>query len=1021
MAITADAQTREHYLRPEVKEIITKFALPGEGAWRALNGDFWRWYSHFNEGRLLNATRDYEGLTSTYRTLYQTLNVFDPSLWMVGHPAEEISNDCPLGTLAETEAYTLGTDIDAGHGCNIEDPEVTHAVEAAAQFLVDYLRDQGVHASVWILFSGGGIYVEIHHAICKPNTVEGREEFFEMATDAYNSLIGHISEKFFEVHPEYIGKVKYDALNNAKRVFKCVLSIHKKKPYAVTPLNRDAIKIDFERARVPLSLEMIEEAGVWYSTYDPAEREPLLRLLDKFKPTEEEKKRSEHHSKEIWVSGTKTDQKDFPPCIRHILDTANHGEGKTRFTAVLSAYLHQAGWSQDEAWRLVQLVSDRNGLDNADHIFESIFGRISCPSCQTIQNDGAGYPHLGLRGLGVCVPDEKCDTSPRDYGIAFFMDAWCRTAQSAREAAMRLEEEKRRNSPPEAAAGVQVKTNEISQEEFDNFKLPEGPKFSINLPADHFITRFMGYGTAISDAYRVYWFMSALFILSVIADKKIKFVTKMDTFYANLWVYILGDSSLARKSTAVKKANAMLLAVLGAKFANACVPNTFSPEAFIEHMSNYQHAPWIRDEAAGVLSIMQKDYMRGFKDDLMQLFDCSPITRMLRTSREKGKQTRFNVDDPYLNLYFASTGAALGFNLNLIDKETGFLVRFVFAYPQGEKEGEYMPLDQGEAYHSELEEICISQLSTLAAQIDVIPSCIGMTHSPVARLYYNTWQELRDKEAARLKDGYSSQIFSRLNPTVIKFAMLFEMGSTDFDPTRPIREEYFVEACRLVDEYFMPTARAVYDIIGTANKDNQIEKIVLYLSRHGGKATRKEIMRDVKIKSKEVTEYLLTMEECEMIETKSVYNEVTKRNTSYVFLNAQRVENVGKVVKVDRVEKVDNEIITVKEPITVPTISTFSTLATLPTFHVNGLDFKGVGKKEAAPSPAHKEAKPEKERFKANVQSRNRNTCMLCGEHFDIPLQMGCSGGYMCAKCHREGPPSEPAKADSQTKIEAQS
>lgn len=471
----------------------------------------------------------------------------------------------------------------------------------------------------------------------------------------------------------------------------------------------------------------------------------------------------------------------------------------------------------------------------------------------------------------------------------------------------------------------------MSQEEFDNFKLPSGPKFSINLPADHFITRFIGYGTAISDAYKVYWFMSAIFMLGVIADKKLMFKTRMAIFYMNIWIYILGDSSLARKTTAIQKAYDMLKAVMGDRFVNACVPNTFSPEAFTEHMSDYQHAPWIRDEAAGVLSIMQKDYMRGFKDDLMQLFDCHPITRMLRT-KKSGEKSRFNVDDPYLNLFFASTGAALGYNLDLIDKETGFLARFVFAYPQDEKEN-YMPLDKGAAIHSELEEICISQLSTINALIAAIPGCIDMCHSEDARLYYNKWQETREKEAAALKDGYSSQIFSRLNPTVMKLAMAFEMGSTDFDPTSPIREEYFREACRLVDTYFMPTTRAVYDLIGTANKENQIEKIVLYLTRHGGKATRKEIMRDVKIKSKEMTEYLLTMQECEMIEIKNVWKPETKRNTSYVFLKTHKVANVGKVVEVGKVEKVEEQINeeTLKEKITVPTSSTFSTLATHPT------------------------------------------------------------------------------------------
>ena len=422
MAATARDLTIEHYRRPEVREIISKFALPGEGAWRSLNGDFHAWYRYSKEGglaRLINAKEDYDEVTNAYRTLYQTLNVFDPSLWMVARPKDEITSDNPLGTPADTIAYTLGTDIDKGHSCDIENLETKQAVEAAAQFLVDYLKEHGIHESVWVLFSGGGIYVEIHHEICKLNTIEGRSEFFEMVTDCYNSLIAHVSEEFFEVHPEYIGRVKYDALNNSKRVFKSILSIHKKKPYAVTPLNRDSIKIDFERARVPLKDDMITEARAWYSTFDPAEREPLLKLLNGFKEVEEGKKQSKHHFKEIWTSSFKVDAKYFPPCIKHIIDVENSGEGKTRFTAVLSTFLYQVGWGEEDAWNLVKAVSDRNGLGNADHIFDSCFGRMSCPSCQKIQSDGAGYPHLGLKGLGACRPEEECNRWPGEYAVAY--------------------------------------------------------------------------------------------------------------------------------------------------------------------------------------------------------------------------------------------------------------------------------------------------------------------------------------------------------------------------------------------------------------------------------------------------------------------------------------------------------------------------------------------------------------------------------------------------------------------------
>ena len=79
MDVTATEETRAHYQRPEVREIITRYAIPGDGAdgaWRALNGDFSWWYH--NEGniqRLLNID-DYDQIINQVRTLYQSLNVF---------------------------------------------------------------------------------------------------------------------------------------------------------------------------------------------------------------------------------------------------------------------------------------------------------------------------------------------------------------------------------------------------------------------------------------------------------------------------------------------------------------------------------------------------------------------------------------------------------------------------------------------------------------------------------------------------------------------------------------------------------------------------------------------------------------------------------------------------------------------------------------------------------------------------------------------------------------------------------
>lgn len=934
MTTTATAITREHFQRPEVKGIIGKYAMPGDGAWRALNGDFHHWYGYLEDGRArLLHQGDYDSIIEQHRTLYQTLNVFEPALLEVARPREKITSDNPLGTPADTVAYTPSVDIDKGEGCNINDPEVRHAVEAAAQFLVNYLKENGIHESVWVLFSGAGIYVVIHHEICKPKSTspEDRAEFFELVTDRYNRLITRVSEEFFKAHPEHIGKVKYDALNNSKRIFKCILSIHKKKPYAVTPLNRDAIKINLKRAKVPLKDDMIAEARTWYSTYGPAEREPFLMLLDDLQETEEEAKRSKRRFEEIYRSPVKIEAGYFPPCIKHILDVANLGEGKTRFSAVLSTFLYQMGWDEEEAWNLVKGVSDCNGLGNAGHIFDSCFGRISCPSCSTIQNDAAGYPHLGLKGFGACESDEKCNKWPGGYG-------------------------------KDKGNGT-----EITEEELAAYSMPEGPKFECRLPNNHFLQRHMAYGSEISDAYPDYWLASGLFSLAVVADKKLKIILKQGTIYPNLYISINGKSSLSRKSTVVNKTEEMLCQVLW-QLLSALVPTEFSPEAFTEHLSDHNHAPWIRDEAAGVLSLMKRDYMRGFKDSLMQLFDCKPFYRKLRTSQRKNVKTEFRVDDPYLNVLFATTEASLAANTDQNDTLSGFLARFLFFFPQGQKP-KWLPLEEGTAQNSIFEGVIRDQLGGIAQKMDALKESTAMHFSSEAASYFTEWQRIREDEWTASNDGFCMQIYSRLAPTVAKLGMLFELGSPDFEVSKPIRLEFIQEACRLVDSYFMPTARAVYDLVGSNAEKNVIDRITAYLKNHGGKATKKEILRDVKIKSVDFKEYFATMLESGMVETKIVKRGGKGRDSLWVVLldqgkvgNVTNVANVAKVAKAERdysIERKDS------------TLATLATTDILPSVAPKGKESHGIGPhpRQGMPTPGQDEELRALLRFRTDYKT----------------------------------------------------
>jgi len=142
-----------------------------------------------------------------------------------------------------------------------------------------------------------------------------------------------------------------------------------------------------------------------------------------------------------------------------------------------------------------------------------------------------------------------------------------------------------------------------------------------------------------------------------------------------------------------------------------------------------------------------------------------------------------------------------------------------------------------------------------------LPECTVMHFSPDAARYYTECSESAKTNGPQATNGNAMQIYSRLAPMVTKLGMLFELGSPNFDVSSPIRLESIKEACQLVDSYFMPTARAVYDLVGVNAEKNVIDRIIAYLKKHSGKATKTEIMRDVKIKSADFSDYLDTMVE----------------------------------------------------------------------------------------------------------------------------------------------------------------
>jgi hypothetical protein len=410
---TANKWTWEHYKRPEVRDTIIRFCQDGTKQ-RAFNGDKGWYISSGNGAVRLRSHEDYEDTASKFRTLYATLDLFDPGVFNTSSPWDEKAGkpERPIGIFRDCQAYTLGADIDS-IGNIIEDPSIKQAVEDTAKFLVGMLNEAGISKSVHCLYSGGGIYVFIHHALfqAKPEwSPEDREEAFRSLTGAYNMFLADAECKFFELHPEHLGKVKIDKINNQKRKFKCIFSIHKEHDLAVVSLDPRNIKIDFDQARLPISDDILRKGEEWYLEYDLAELDAVKKLLGPHADMMEEnlKSRKERSGDfEICKRSEPIPVEDWPPCIKNIINKAEPGKGPHRACAVIASYLYQAGWSEKETLKVWMPVANRCGVEQ--RIFDQWYGRMCCPNCSKIQESSSGYPNIGIGELGYCEPEDGCD------------------------------------------------------------------------------------------------------------------------------------------------------------------------------------------------------------------------------------------------------------------------------------------------------------------------------------------------------------------------------------------------------------------------------------------------------------------------------------------------------------------------------------------------------------------------------------------------------------------------------------
>jgi hypothetical protein len=430
------------------------------------------------------------------------------------------------------------------------------------------------------------------------------------------------------------------------------------------------------------------------------------------------------------------------------------------------------------------------------------------------------------------------------------------------------------------AAAYPEQTRDISEDEFNNIRKVENPRLTVNLPKS-FVSEYIDYMGHLSDGFSEYQLAGAITLLSTVINRRAYLDLNVGIIHPNVWFFILGVSTISRKTTACKQVEDLIEMV--SRWMLLSYPG--SVEAFIEDLEGVDrvahpdfkgHGLLIKDEAAGLLANMQKTYMSDARDTFCHFYECRPFSRKLRSGQRKQK-TSFILQEPYLNILLATTPDNFSELTNTLDLTSGWLLRFMFIWPTYERklrDKTARGTNDRERYNAVLKRL-------MALTKFFSDHTVEFNFSIAGQSFYNQWE--RDHVAQIQKSGIDDRgAYDRLSVYALKLAMIYTVAKNDFIETLgceartykvEIDDDCLYEACRQVDEFFLPTSRLVSEAVGRCEDKNHIEKILGTLKRAGGKLRRSQLLRRVHLKVKDFNEALGSLEEGGEVEEVSVKGE----------------------------------------------------------------------------------------------------------------------------------------------------
>ena len=366
---------------------------------------------------------------------------------------------------------------------------------------------------------------------------------------------------------------------------------------------------------------------------------------------------------------------------------------------------------------------------------------------------------------------------------------------------------------------------------------------------------YVNYWRPTTDAPSIYLVSGALITTASLMRSRVFVSFGGQPLHPNLWILLLGPSSLFRKTTCINKARSTIANLS----PELLMPEEFSREALVRHLSAQPSGLVTASEFSGTLATLSRDYMAGTKELLADLYDAPPTY-----SRIVGKE-RLEVVQPCLSLFAASQTGWFLEKVKEIDLQSGFLARFIYMPAFNKPPSIAIPPDPdsalGDVLHARLRD-----LTLVEGRLALSPKVVGQ---------YARWMEDHENELLKQDEQIErlSPFWTRLTATTLKLAMILQVSS---DGRLELTEDTLERAIKLTT-LFKDNLRQLFLNEFTFTRDMAHKKKVLRLIEKNGEKgiDRRDLMRNSNLLKKDFDPVLQTL-----IEEGSVYSDAGGTNGS---------------------------------------------------------------------------------------------------------------------------------------------